>query len=119
MTIGDVTLKRRSPKHSRIEVTDIGVKKFRLPIRKKKISEESEVYRIKNVARILYCDTRHEDQEIMAIEKEFFSVFRDDLPDGLPPKSVIDRQIEIQDDGMPPQKPMFQLSPAEVLASKE
>lgn len=62
---------------------------------------------------------RHEDPEMMAIEKEFSSVFHDDLPDGLPPKRNIDHQIEIRVDAKPPHKPIFQLSPAELLATKE
>lgn len=62
---------------------------------------------------------RGDDADIQALEQEFNSVFRDDLPAGLPPKREVDHKIEIISDSSPPHPGIFQLSPAGLLATKE
>lgn len=46
-------------------------------------------------------------------------VFRDDWPDGLPPKRTMDHNIELLEDTKTPHRPLLQLSPAELLAALE
>lgn len=108
MTIGGVTLKRRSQNYSRFRISNIRVKKFRLLIKtKQEVIGEFEVYFIQSVAQLPYCDMQHKDLKITAIKKKFSSVFCDDLLDELPPERNIIHQIEIQGDAKPPYKPIF------------
>lgn len=51
--------------------------------------------------------------------QKYDSVIVDELPDGLPPKRSIDHEIEIQTNSSPPYRPTFQLSSAELLATKQ
>lgn len=60
-----------------------------------------------------------DEPSLNASLSEFASVFRDDLPAGLPPKREVEHEMELQSDCTPPHKPLFQLSPAELLATKE
>lgn len=60
-----------------------------------------------------------DDPEVLAIEAEFASVFRDDLPEELPPKRDIDYEIETHPDSKPPHRPIFQYSFAELEAIKD
>lgn len=46
-------------------------------------------------------------------------MFCDDLPSGLPPERDVDHQIDILPGIKTPRRPIFQLSPAELLATKE
>lgn len=41
------------------------------------------------------------------------------MPEGLPPKRDVDHRIEVDPNSTPPRRGMFQLSPAELLATKE
>lgn len=59
------------------------------------------------------------DEEIIALERDFSEVFRDDLPEGLLPERDFDHRIETTPDYSPPHRDMFQLSPAELLVTKE
>lgn len=51
--------------------------------------------------------------------KTYDSVFKDELSDGLPPTKPVDHGIEVSNDSRPYHRPLFQLSPAELKASKE
>lgn len=57
--------------------------------------------------------------EILALEQEYASVFGNYLPNGLPPKRDVDHAIKIKEEARPPHRPKFQLSPAELIATKE
>lgn len=46
-------------------------------------------------------------------------MFRDELPAGLPPERTVDHAIEIDETAKPPLLPLYQLSPAELVAVKD
>ena len=46
-------------------------------------------------------------------------MFRSELPQGLPPKRSIDHKIETEKGAKPPKRSLFQLSPAELEATKQ
>lgn len=53
------------------------------------------VFRLANLTESsLYGNRTDDDPNVLAIKKKFASVFRDDLPPGLPPKRNIDHAIE-------------------------
>lgn len=60
-----------------------------------------------------------DDKDVELLRKEFKDVFRDDLPEGLPPRRDVDHKIETDPSATPPYRGIFQLSPAELLATKE
>ena len=47
------------------------------------------------------------------------SVFKTDLPSGLPSKRSVDHEIQVKEDLKPPHRPLFQRSPAELEEEKE
>ena len=50
---------------------------------------------------------------------EFESVFKTELPPGLPPRGSVDHEIQVEEESKPPHRPLFQLSPVELEAAKE
>lgn len=50
--------------------------------------------------------------------QRYAGVFRIELPPGLPPKRTIDQEIDIKYESKPPHRALFQLSPAELLVTK-
>lgn len=107
-----------------ITVSNMGIKKFRSLLRKKKHnSEDFMVFQVRSINQFtMNTDVGKKgskDPEIVALEKEFSTVFRDDLPDELPPERDVDHKIETLPDSSPPHRGIFQLSPAELLATKE
>lgn len=53
------------------------------------------------------------------ITEKYSSIFRDDLPAGLPLAQEVDHEIKTLNDAKPPHKTLFHLSPSELLATKE
>lgn len=81
------------------------------------------IFRLTSVNNTLLSPERSkkasEDVDIKALKDEFSTVFRSDLPNGLPPRREVDHEIEIEENSTPPHRGIFQLSPAELLATKE
>lgn len=107
---------------ARVEVTNIGVKKFRSILRKKK--SNAEVFIVQNINTESHNNRSKESQETACpkhsrILQKFHKIFVEDLPDGLPPKRAVDHEIKLKEDTIPPRRPSFQLSPAELKATKE
>lgn len=59
------------------------------------------------------------DSELEALLGRYKEVFREDLPAGLPPERDVDHAIETDREAKPPQRGLYQLSPAEMLAVKD
>lgn len=107
------------------KITNIGVKKFRSFIRKNGHKPGFELFHITEVNNLskastkaetpLPPDIQHRKDEIL---KKYTSVFRDELPEGLPPKRSVDHEINIAEGSKPPHQPLFQLSPSELIATK-
>lgn len=64
-------------------------------------------------------ETGNEDVEKLTLNKEFESVFRDELPPGLPPKRDVNHEIELDEGTKPPHKDFFHFSPAEIIATEK
>lgn len=60
-----------------------------------------------------------ENKKLDSILNKFETVFRDNIPKGLPPVRSIDQYIQVEDGKRPSTRPLFQLSPAELLAVKD
>lgn len=103
-----------------IKVQDLGVKKFRSFLRKNGNSDDFEVYKVQQINNILGAQLKDgsKDPEMDQLLNAFLSVFREDLPEGLPPEREVDHKIEVAPDARPPHGRIFQLSPAELLATK-
>ena len=108
-----------------IEVSALGIKKFRSMLKKKGGKEDFEVFQVvpKPLDFANIKKRSQGDQEIRArleeLLKDHETVFRNELPDGLPPVRSVDHEIEIDEKVRPPNRPLFQLSPAELVAVKE
>lgn len=63
--------------------------------------------------------TKYQAHKLAALFKRYESFFRDRLPPGLPPKRKVDHSIEVIRDEKPHHRPLIQLSPAELVATKE
>lgn len=100
----------------------MGVKKFRsLLTRKKKNSDNFTVFQLRKINNLHSSagGAQPKDEELIDLQKEFEDVFRDDLPDGLPTTRDVDHKIETHPDADPTHRGIFQLSPAELAATKE
>lgn len=110
---------------SKVTIGNIGVKKFRSLLRNKKKHSETFVVLQVNTSSVAHLQKakskghRTADTEIKALLEEFHDLFTDELPPGLPPKRSVDHVIEVEDDKKPPNRPIFQLSPAELLPTKD
>ena len=105
-----------------VEITNIGVKKFRSLLRKKGHRSDFEVFQV--------CEAHHltaekiskmggdRDKKMEELLKKYEKVFVDELPGGLPPKRDVDHAIETNPDARPPHRPLYQLSPSELIAAK-
>ena len=58
------------------------------------------------------------DPRISNLLSKFDGVFKAQLPSGLPPKRPVDHAIETDETAKPPMKPLYQLSPFELIAVK-
>ncbi|MEM7375746.1 MAG: reverse transcriptase family protein [Bacteroidota bacterium] len=59
------------------------------------------------------------DPKLERILEKYGSVFKDELPSGLPPIRAVDHEIEVEKDSKPPHRPLYQLSKEELKAAKE
>ena len=96
-----------------IQVTNLSVKKFRKMIRKR--SKNVEVYQM--IIREVKPDLENvksdkSNRKLDGILQKYEEVFRSELPDGLPPKRLVDHEIEVEEGTKPPHRPLYQLSPA-------
>lgn len=122
LKIGNSVLPLHRDPSRDVTISNLGVKKFRSLLRKKKNkTNEIMIFQVRLVNHISKIDSAKmdKDEEITALEREFSKVFRDDLPEGLPPERDVDHRIETTPDSSPPHRGMFQLSPAELLATKD
>lgn len=120
--VGDLSL--NCAKTERLEdppplnVTILSVRKFRrLLLKGKGELEVLQLVRKNNVngfSQLDKCDTKLDN-----VLKKYEAVFREDLPDGLPPESHVDHEITIENDEKHPHTPLFQLSPEVSKAAKE
>lgn len=101
------------------------MKKFRRVLRSKK--QGVEVYRVLQLfsfpsstpegpkAKLLH----ENDPNLCALLQEFEDVCEEEVPDGLLPEGDVDHVIEILPDSQPPHLPLYELSPAELVAAHE
>lgn len=125
-----ITVNRRSipvPKslNSRPRVSSIGIKKFKSLIRKNAHKTDFQIFQIAQVNNSEIGRTSKAESLPAEIEKQkrdlaekYAAVFRDDLPQGLPPERSVDHEINIVEGSKPPHRALFQLSPAELVATK-
>jgi len=52
-----------------------------------------------------------QNHHLKEILSEYEDVFRDELPEGLPPQRSVDHEIKVENGVKPPHRPLFQLSP--------
>lgn len=106
---------------SKFTITNLLVKKYRSMSRKKETTNggDLELYQLIEKSK-MNSDTKHnDDPRTTALLKEFDLLFREDLPDGLPPSRAVEHGIENEPGSQPPNRPLNQLSPAELLGVNE
>ena len=99
-------------------ISNIGVKKFRSMLRKKGSREDFQVLGLVENAEHLRRNEgkASHSQELDNLLYRYHGVFKEELPDGLPPVRSVDHAIETEDGAKPPMRPLYQLSPAELVA---
>lgn len=104
-----------------IEIGNLGVKKFRSILRKAK--ESTKVYMVHNMNSFDKLDSKlsrkPKNLKLQQLLQKYDSVFVDDLPNGLPPVRYVDHEINIKENSTPPYRQSYQVSPAELKATKE
>jgi len=105
---------------SKVKIGNLSLKKFRRMLKKKKGNFEVFQVFFNNMQQGYQRDgEKMEDPKLNGILEKYSSVFRSELPDGLPPKRSVDHEIVVEEGNKPPRKPLFQLSPEELKAAKE
>lgn len=103
-----------------VVVTSLHVKKFRSMLRKKGHKEDFQVF---NIVQKPSGKPRNSgapnDADLKELLSKFDDVFKEELPAGLPPKRSVDHVIEIEEEVKPPLRPLYQLSPSELVAVKK
>lgn len=107
-----------------ITVWNLAVKKFRSLLRKRKnYLDDFLVYQIKWINNfIAHCEKNRfdkKDAELGSLKNGFRTLFRDNLPHGLPAERQVDHMTNPDLKPKPPHRATFQLSLAELLATKE
>ena len=123
--VGNKRLNIQSQKRDEmIAVLNLSVKKFRRTLRKK--SNKVQIYQLVskealnfNAQKEKYALMGEENQNLKDILQRYKSVFRDDLPLGLPPEREIEHEIVTENGAKPPHRPLYQLSPTELKAMKD
>ena len=99
-------------------ISNIGVKKFRSMLRKKGSREDFQVFGlVENTEHLRRRGGKaSHSEELDNLLNRYHEVFKKELPDGLPPVRSVDHTIETEDGAKPPMRPLYQLSPAELVA---
>lgn len=113
-------------KTGEVKVMNIGFKKFRKFI-KEKARNYYEVFQIVQSNTFKVNEKKKSKSEMIGnshpglrdLLQKYEGVFQEEFPDGLPPVRSVDHSIEVDKNEKPPQRPLFQLSPAELAAAKE
>ena len=122
-------------KGDRITISNLSIKKFKSLLRKKATKQDFEVYQVVPVLRKRKTRTQINNVEISEVQRlvaespqntklkhlleRYRTVFKDELPPGLPPERDIDREVETKDGETPPRRGLYQLSPLELEATRE
>ena len=109
-------------RNGEVQVTNLGVKKFRSLLRKRGSQEDFCVYQVAQTNNFLASGVGKEskgNKKLDDLLSKYSTVFRHELPSGLPPKISVDHAIELEDGARPPKNPLIQLSPAELMVVKE
>ena len=115
VAVADQCLPMKKDEQCTPTITNMGVKKFRSILRKKGNREDFQVYALVANAE----KPAKQNYQLDRLLKRFEGVFKDDLPEGLPPKRSVDHAIETEEEAKPPMRPLYQLSPAELVAVRE
>ena len=109
--------------YDEVRVTNMGVRSFRKLLRRKRKRKSGTVQIfqvvIRDVGGISGLKSAKNSEKLEKLLSEFNTVFRDDLPEGLPPERSVDHEIDVDSESKPPHRPLFQLSPRELKAAKE
>ena len=102
-----------------MEITNLSVKKFRRMLRKG--DKYLQIYQVvqKNHTKSNGKNSKNSNAKLDMLLKKYETIFRDELPPGLPPKRSVDHEIKLKENEKPPHRPLFQLSPEELKACKE
>lgn len=104
-----------------VSISNLGVKKFR-SLWRKKPNQSYAVFTLKNVMARQQLHQPNLSSTYPRLEwllTKYNQVFQDDLRSRLPPEPAVEHDIITQNGVKPPHRPLFQLSAADLLASKE
>ena len=100
----------------KIQVTNLGLKRFRKMLRKNMKKVELFQVVIREIMHSTGEKCVKKNAKLGQLLEEFESVFKKESPSALPPKRSVDHEIQVETDSKPPHCPLFQLSPVELEA---
>ena len=107
-------------KVSKIQVTNLSVKKFRRLLRTRSKSNDFQVFQAIQVNTINgYNGNRNCIPKLESLLQQYHLFSKVNYAKGLPPERAVDHEIEIEDGAKPPHRPLFHLSPAELVGCNE
>lgn len=123
LKVGGTILQCCSTQSIKPTVTPLGIKKLRSFLRRG--NNNFRLYLVSNTQIIWAKEApvksidASKDPDKRTLTEEFSEIFRDDLPPALPLKRCADYVVDTENESKPPFRPIFQLPPAELSASKE
>ncbi len=120
--VGESELANDSFEQAEIKILNLSVKKLR-NMMKEKHSDLDAFRLIPKTKFETKCGMAEEipkysNPGLREMFKKFSSIFRDELPPGLPPERALDHENETDKDAKPPHRPLYQPSPIELKAMK-
>lgn len=107
------------------KVEPMSVKKFRCILQRKGLDKaDYVVYKLCNVESKpkgagASDENQNEDPEANRIWEDFLDVFTEEFPSELRPKRSVGHRIDTEPSSEPPHRPLFHLSPAELVTTKD
>lgn len=121
--VGGDEIPASSISHERVptmQVTNLSFKKFRWLLSTKSRSNNVHVSQAIQANMMKGCNGKRDcNPKLEALLQQFDTVFKNELPEGLPPERAVDYKIVIEDGVKRPHRSLFQLFPGELVACKE
>lgn len=110
----------------KVEVQNMSVKKFRELLSSRRNNNDTQIFQlVPQVNSSEFTASKKKvfqvpgNRKLQMLLEKYSSVFREELPSGLPPKRSVDHEIATEKDSKPPHRSLYQLSPVELKATKD
>lgn len=110
---------KKSQERALYHIYNIGYNKIKSTLNNKSGNDYFTVFQLLEKSKVTYPEKKvMGNQELDELLENYNEIFRNELPHGLPLKRGIHHAIEVQPEIKPPNRPLYQLSPVELVTVK-